>query len=196
MTKIPPRTHDPSQSILETALHLFSTKGFFQTSMQDIRRRSGISIGSIYHYYKNKEDIALALYNALLEQMTTIVQKSLLAHPSFHDCNYHILIDLCNLTKEAPEAMQFLLYARHREFLSGLPPICSAKPFQLMLHASKNAMDKGEVRSMSPEVMVTTIFGGTMRLILLETEGLLENDLLDYFKESWVGIWLAIQPEA
>jgi AcrR family transcriptional regulator len=50
------------KAILQAALKSFSTKGFTETTMEDIRRLSGASTGSIYHHFENKEMLAQALY--------------------------------------------------------------------------------------------------------------------------------------
>ncbi|WP_201365019.1 TetR/AcrR family transcriptional regulator [Dictyobacter formicarum] len=50
------------QVILMAALKLFATKGYTETTMEDIRQLSGASTGSIYHHFENKEKLALALY--------------------------------------------------------------------------------------------------------------------------------------
>jgi len=49
-------------AILQAALQSFSTKGFTETTMEDIKRLSGASTGSIYHHFQNKEMLAQALY--------------------------------------------------------------------------------------------------------------------------------------
>ena len=36
---------------------------------RDIARESGASIGSIYHHFKDKEGVASAMYNSLLDRM-------------------------------------------------------------------------------------------------------------------------------
>ena len=52
----------PTQKILTTSDELFAKKGFENVSMQDISKASKISIGSIYHAFKNgKEEIAITL---------------------------------------------------------------------------------------------------------------------------------------
>jgi AcrR family transcriptional regulator len=48
--------------ILNAALKLFVSKGFAATTMDELRRRSGASIGSIYHHFGPKEEVAAALY--------------------------------------------------------------------------------------------------------------------------------------
>ncbi len=51
---------DFKKKIIDTALRLFSDKGYFNTSLQDIRKEANVSIGGIYHHFKNKEEIASA----------------------------------------------------------------------------------------------------------------------------------------
>jgi AcrR family transcriptional regulator len=50
------------QRILEAALRCFLEQGFDGTTMDQIRRASGASHGSIYHHFGSKEAIALSLY--------------------------------------------------------------------------------------------------------------------------------------
>jgi AcrR family transcriptional regulator len=50
------------RAILEAALHAFTERGYHQASIEEIRARSGASIGSIYHHFGGKEQLAAALY--------------------------------------------------------------------------------------------------------------------------------------
>jgi AcrR family transcriptional regulator len=50
------------QEILEAALRGFAEKGLAGTTVDEVRRRSGASVGSIYHHFGDKEGIAAALY--------------------------------------------------------------------------------------------------------------------------------------
>ncbi len=45
------------QAILETAKMLFSQRGFYGTSVSDIVRETGFPVGTIYTYFRNKEEI-------------------------------------------------------------------------------------------------------------------------------------------
>ncbi|WP_433830696.1 TetR/AcrR family transcriptional regulator [Actinoplanes sp. CA-015351] len=55
--------------ILDAALALFAEAGYDRTSTNAIAARAGISPGSLYQYFPNKEAIAEALSRRLLEQM-------------------------------------------------------------------------------------------------------------------------------
>jgi AcrR family transcriptional regulator len=55
------RQERPS-AILAAALECFDERGFAATTIDEIRARSGASIGSIYHHFGSKELIAAELY--------------------------------------------------------------------------------------------------------------------------------------
>jgi AcrR family transcriptional regulator len=49
-------------AILQAALEAFDEHGFAATTVEEIRARSGASVGSIYHHFGGKEGIAAELY--------------------------------------------------------------------------------------------------------------------------------------
>ncbi|MDN4091886.1 TetR/AcrR family transcriptional regulator [Brevibacillus agri] len=48
------------QHIVEKATELFSQKGYFATSIEDICQATGASKGSLYYHFKNKEQLFFA----------------------------------------------------------------------------------------------------------------------------------------
>lgn len=46
-----------TQKVLKAALSLFSRQGYRATSMRQLSRRSGLSVGNLYHHFGNKEQI-------------------------------------------------------------------------------------------------------------------------------------------
>lgn len=62
--------------ILEAALRCFLEKGYDATTLQDIRVRSGASIGSIYHAFSGKDAIAAELLIDTVEHwQCTLLQR-------------------------------------------------------------------------------------------------------------------------
>ena len=49
------------KEILKTALKLFSEKGFHNVSMNEIAKASEFAVGTLYKFFKNKEDLYRAL---------------------------------------------------------------------------------------------------------------------------------------
>lgn len=61
------------EHILDTALDLFVSKGYHETTMRDIAAAAACSIGLTYRYFARKEDLVLALYRRLAEAFETEV---------------------------------------------------------------------------------------------------------------------------
>ena len=57
------------EKILNTATQLFIQKGSEKTSMQDIAQTAGISKGAIYHHFKSKDEIVVAVMRSRQELM-------------------------------------------------------------------------------------------------------------------------------
>ena len=49
------------KQILQCAKKLFAAKGYYQTQISDIQNAAGVARGTIYQYFKNKDDIFLTL---------------------------------------------------------------------------------------------------------------------------------------
>jgi AcrR family transcriptional regulator len=57
-----PKARRTRERILETALALFADRGYEATTMRDVARETGASLGLAYRYFASKEEFALALY--------------------------------------------------------------------------------------------------------------------------------------
>lgn len=55
--------------ILDTALGLFASQGYQATTMREIASAAGTSTGLTYRYFRRKDDLALALYSRLADQL-------------------------------------------------------------------------------------------------------------------------------
>jgi AcrR family transcriptional regulator len=80
------QTKQRRQEIMQAALACFARKGYHKTTMDDIVAESGLSKGTLYWYFKNKDDLFLSLVKSyflnmgqdtedVLEQHTTASHK-------------------------------------------------------------------------------------------------------------------------
>lgn len=179
--------------ILDRALGLFTSNGYFNTSIHDIQREAGISIGSIYNHFGGKEGIAKALYHDLLEQMDTLIDEVTESSDTAYGRGRAVVARLFALTEQEPVSMRFILNAKHREFLPDEPPICSAKPFVKLRDIVNQGMLSGEIRTMDPWVAAACAFGPALRLITLRLDGVLPSSLEGFADPVWDSSWLAVR---
>src|SRR3972149_2077644 len=56
--------------ILRAAIRIFSQKGYFSSRISEIPRQAGVADGTIYLYFKNKDDLLISLFE---EKMGEVV---------------------------------------------------------------------------------------------------------------------------
>ncbi|MHC4799674.1 MAG: TetR/AcrR family transcriptional regulator [Planctomycetota bacterium] len=180
------------ERVLETAIHLFTQEGYFNTSVPDIVRKSEVSTGSIYHHFGDKEGIAKALFEMLVERMEAAFDNIEQQHDTAEARCRAVIELLFRITEEEPEVMTYMLFVKHKEFMPGMAPICSSRPFSQMREMVASGMKTGEVRPMDAIVAAASVFGGALRMISLRLDGVLEQPLEKYLDEIWSSAWRSV----
>ena len=67
------------QFIVEKTAPIFNAKGFAGTSLTDMTEATGLTKGSIYGNFENKDDVALAAFDHNFAQVTGYVKEKMLA---------------------------------------------------------------------------------------------------------------------
>ena len=182
----------PREKVIATALKLFTHKGYFNTSMRDITAESAVSTGSVYHHFKDKEGVATALYQGLIARMCDELQQIVDSHESAHDQCRAVVELLFRITREEPEVMAFMLYVKHREFLPQQRPICSSEPFEIMRAMVERGMDRGEIERRDVLAASSCLFGGAIRIVTSQLDGVLEHPLAYYLDDVWTCSWRGV----
>lgn len=63
------RSINTKTKIVESGLKLFSSKGFFHVTTSDIAKDANVSIGIVYGYFKNKNDIFYDAFKLYMENI-------------------------------------------------------------------------------------------------------------------------------
>ncbi|MDP2194447.1 MAG: TetR/AcrR family transcriptional regulator [Rhodocyclaceae bacterium] len=190
-----PSSVEPGQirdHVLAAALQLFTQRGYFNTSVPDLARTAGVSVGSIYHHFKDKEDVARALYFSLMDSLQGKLAEIAGQHQSAQERCRAVITMLFDLTETNRDAMDFMLYAKHREFLPGEQPVCSSKPFETMRQFVDAGMERGEIRRMDVMVATSSLFGGAIRLITARLDNVLAEPLPDRLDAVWQCAWCSV----
>jgi len=85
---VPKRTGEKHQVILEAAVKAFAQTGYHRTRVADIAQEAGVADGTVYIYFKNKEDILVSLFQNLMLRFVEDLRCEL--------SQYHDAIDKLN----------------------------------------------------------------------------------------------------
>ena len=67
------KDEDKHQKILRAAVKVFSEKGFFNSRVSEIAKEANVADGTIYLYFKNKDDLLISLFE---EEFGKIVENT------------------------------------------------------------------------------------------------------------------------
>ncbi len=110
-TTSPPPTLDRRTQILNAAIACFARCGFHQTSMHDISREAGISVGLIYRYFANKEAVISAMADRHKKQIDDLLQQAMAAPTLLESLEIIFTAHCCETSPHIQSAFVVDLYA-------------------------------------------------------------------------------------
>jgi TetR/AcrR family fatty acid metabolism transcriptional regulator len=75
------RDPDKPQQIVEAAVRVFARKGYYNSRVSDIAREAGIAAGTIYLYFKTKDDILVTLFRDKMADFVHTLLKAIAGEP-------------------------------------------------------------------------------------------------------------------
>ena len=60
------------QKILDSAVGMYASKGYQKTTVDDIAKNAGLSVGVAYRYFKNKKELLLATLEYLFQNIASL----------------------------------------------------------------------------------------------------------------------------
>jgi len=186
------------QQILEATLACFSESGFDQTTMEDIRRRSGASTGSLYHHFTNKEQLAAAVY---LEGLKNY-QQGLLAELTRHKkarsglaaiVRYHL-----NWVQEHKVWARYLFQMRHTESVTTTEPLIVKQNLAFMEKVFQwidPLVERGEVKRLPRDLYLPMIIGSCHEFARLWLAGRTETSPAKAAGALAEAVWTSLRAE-
>ena len=160
--------------ILDAASAVFAEKGFHLATTKEIAKAAGVSEGTIYNYFKNKDDLLVAM----IGRMAQVSQLSDQVMQAMAEAEVKQILQLI-LTN------RFEVLERNRTQIQAFLPQVISNPnlrqlfFRTMAAPALNAMgqvlqamvDDGRARPINPQVAVHAIFAMVMGLAMLDIVG-------------------------
>lgn len=147
-------TVDRKKLIIQAATESFSQYGYKATTMDQVARRANVGKGTIYTFFKNKEQLFNDIMVSLLEDMESSAKQAIDPNRSFKDNVHQSLYSMLEFRLE--HQLTIKLFQENRDI--GTPVVQRA--MEKMEHVIlsfiqdkiETAIEKKEIRSCDPEL--------------------------------------------
>lgn len=156
------RDPEKPQQIIEAAVRVFARKGYYNSRVSDIAREAGIAAGTIYLYFRTKDDILITLFREKMEQFVHSVRKAIADEPGAVAKLRRLVFlhfQILETNPDLAEVVQVELRQGHK-FFRGAPTHEIASYFALIESVLEEGMAEGQFRPNLPvKVATKTLFG-------------------------------------
>ena len=158
------RAEDRPREICTAALDVFAEKGFAAARLDEIARRAGVSKGTLYLYFKDKEDLFRAVVRDTVAPNIEVIRASLAgAEMTFADIIRLFLPRFAEITGRVPVgAVAKMVIGESRNF----PELAkvwhdhvASRAIGMIAELIERAQARGEVRPGDPRLHAFTLMG-------------------------------------
>lgn len=76
---------DKRERILRGAIKVFARKGFYATRVSEIAQAAGVADGTIYLYFKNKDDVLVCIFEDRITKLLEVLRREIAESTSFEE---------------------------------------------------------------------------------------------------------------
>jgi len=154
---------DKRRQILDAAVGVFAQKGYFTARVSDIAQLAGVADGTIYLYFKNKEDIIVSLFADVLERHLDRAKQEIAAARAPREkllaiARHH----LAALSERRDVAILFQTELRQSTLMSRLSSRELRSYFDLLSKVIEGGQAQGVFRADLPRSLVVQSFFGAL----------------------------------
>lgn len=186
-----------SEKILDVALLLFSTRGFYATTIPDIAKAMGMSVGNLYNYFSSKEILAKEIIKYSSDILGSAIRTVNEEEGSSQEKIRKIVAIYFEMATSKPQHINYFLrvYLANKEvFKDGCEGMLCVSSFvtELMLFFEEGVA-KGELRNQDFFSAFGLFMGYLGGFVFLNGEGVLEKKLNDYVDDIALNIYNALK---
>ncbi|TGK06870.1 TetR/AcrR family transcriptional regulator [Leptospira semungkisensis] len=183
---------DKKERILSSALKLFTEKGFEGTPIPDLAKDAGIGAGTIYRYYKNKEELVNELYRYWKNKLKETLATGYPEKAKSKDLFLHLWMALANFYDKYPEAFEFLELHYHSPYLDQASKKATTQTMEFICGFLEEARTKGDIRSdLGSMELVSLCYGSFVGMVKMAKGGYIQLSP-ETLRNSGLTLWKAL----
>lgn len=102
------RGGDKRERILTAAERIFARRGFFAAKVSDVAKEAGVADGTIYLYFKSKDDLLISLFERRMQQVNEALREAVAGIDSPRDQLRAFIKTYLQLVHDEPTAVEVL----------------------------------------------------------------------------------------
>ncbi|MBZ5536617.1 MAG: TetR family transcriptional regulator [Acidobacteriia bacterium] len=161
---MPRKENDKRREILRAAVPVFARSGFFNSKVSDVAKRAGVADGTIYLYFRNKDDLLISLFDQIMSEFVTRAIETLATTRDVVEKLRRLAaLHLNSLGRNRELAIVFQIELRHSsKFMSRFSRTRLADYFDLIRNVVREGQRDGRFRRELNEKIVTKCFFGAL----------------------------------
>lgn len=171
MSPRPNVTDERKVQIINAAEDVFTKKGFNEARMDDIADKTGLSKGTLYLYFKSKDDLIIAILDRMFQrefkQLENLNQDELSATDAIWKITELLTKDILGLIHLIPIVYQFLALAFRNKYVQKALKKYINRYLDILIPIIQRGVDSGEFRKVDARevaVAMGAIIEGTLLL--------------------------------
>ena len=158
------RDPDKPQQIIEAAVRVFARKGYYNSRVSDIAREAGIPAGTIYLYFKTKDDILVTLFREKMAEFVGALRKAIADEPDAASKVRRLVALHFRMLEESPELAEVVQVElrQGQKFFRGASSQEIGAYFALIGSVLEEGLAEGRFRSSLPVKVATKMLFGAM----------------------------------
>ena len=102
------RGGDKRERILTAAERIFARRGFFAAKVSDVAKEAGVADGTIYLYFKSKDDLLISLFERRMQQVNEVLRAAVAGIASPREQLHAVIRTYLRLVHDEPTAAEVL----------------------------------------------------------------------------------------
>jgi AcrR family transcriptional regulator len=154
-----PSSQPRRAAILDAALDCFVQQGYTATTVEDICRASGASVGSVYHHFGGKDRIAAELYVDSLADYQAGFVAALHAHDDARAGVQALVRHHLRWVREHPDVARFVLAVGETEVLAAAASVLRRRNRAFFTVVGEWFAGHAELPDLAPDLLEPLLLG-------------------------------------
>jgi len=169
---------DKRSAIVQTAIRLFTERGFYGTPTAMIAKESGVGNGTLFNYFTTKEILINSVYHEIKGRMGTNLSTGVSDEKTIEDKARRIWGNMIRWGVDNPNEFLFIEQFSASPFITKIPAEEVVKDYSMMVEVFNEVIKKGRLKDTDASVAFVVVFSAAKGITksIVDAQGKIDAD--------------------